>query len=178
MRFEFRWRYWAGPGPEPIEFSNIEIEFSIKENWIEPWPKPWSCQIFPANPMPAGNVVEAPFASNRRKIFVFRRSIYIIQSIELLDVFIIRHAVGYFFLIGLAACFGCRSSASSSRWYGCMQFFRTSKSMRPGNSSITRWILIVRATLCSSRTIQAPGWRKVTEFINFTGLYCLQACLK
>ena len=45
--------------------------------------------------MPAGNVVEAPFASNRRKIFVFPRLIYIIQSIELLAVFIIRCAVGY-----------------------------------------------------------------------------------
>ena len=125
--------------------------------------------------MPAGNVVEAPFASNRRKIFVFRRSIYIIQSIELLDVFIIRHAVGYVlpdwvscvfwlsFLGKFIALIWLHVILPNVKVYAPRKFFfQKMDPDRPRDPMLFK--------------NNPNSW--LTEFINFTGLYCLQACMK
>ena len=67
------------------------------------------------------------------------------------------------FRIGFAASLCSRASSRTSPFSGWLHFFRKSESMQPGNSSLTRWIMIVRATWCTWslcwRRIQALGWR-------------------
>ena len=134
--------------------------------------------IFPGNPssMPReGEVVDAPFRANRRLMFVMRRFLYISISIQMLLYcifrFVVRYTFPYWASWMICSGFGVQTIAlilllailPEIRVYARRKFF-------------CEWMDPDRPRDHGHFTKNPNSW--LTEFINFTELHNLEACIR